>query len=1681
MQHPQTIQLQESPLVVIDSINSGKKDFDLKRYIEMVRIIISQSPQFFPQFAAAIQNHPNYELYSFVLSVPDEKKAIFKETMVKWTESSDVLFCIKAIQFLASLSKNEDIPDLFPLYKRLLPKYTYLLISTIRTTITNGKICNHYLDVVTHIDPDYIYMLVEPIKERRPEINNEEFYAMFKYMIKKIAQYKGPLNFLYPNLKQFLVLFERVTDQKIAQQVMIFLTTKLHAFLSTFLKYEFVLTLDQLKELEKKKIDLGCIKDPLLGTNLYVWDEKQDFKDTLVLFKLVIYGIRMAIVKLLPLLNRPSDIPVETYEWITTAVELIFKLSSGISFDSRFGVDLDRPEKWFEQIQETFLDRSPHILPECLTQDYKTYSTSFEIEIVESITRCLEGIPVGMLSTILPQPELMIQSCKFHCLRLGLIQSMFNSQILSPAVSTHYFKYFQKCLNYLHKLDDLDMKIHIRVAKLTFINVTLYPEGLNSVIPEIPNFIMNSLDYYVKTGSYVYLMIFKHVFRSIGNQPKESIYQLLEPCVPDLLEVLMNSLHIPRYSFLCTEILLTLPAKLTLMSEYLSSLVAAISVGLDAPFLKIQSFYDEKVCNLALQSVKSLNTCVENLSEDSLRSMIEPYLERLVIQLNRIVNCRFTEIVGDELPIFATKVLCKLKSRCESFYNCQFGSCVLLPSNSKLLELRTENYRVHVDYVPCFEAAITMCKDFLISHDYAMIEKASPDINLAIDVAFEFLKAPLNDNSVLLCSVWKLVFYSIHFGSTRALPEYSMTDFANNFAETLHICTDNTVEYLQKSNGLIPLSLVLAENLGNYDFTTTYNALHLLRHAITFKEFMDAVDKCHFSKQIIFSFEKFGISNQINKEYEFLLNFLNVKTKEFINFAVKRAFCRRYIYIDSYINFLGAVQIDPKDCDFLPKLLEIPINALESSFQVAFIKNVSWYLTQSYHISVERLEKILADAIPNLKQERNNRATPLKLAFLHLLLPLSRIESLKALLVTKNMLNVIFSMIFSPDKRASNLCFKILQGLRTYIMSNELLKNDISEHLNLYLKSNKNMAGAAISPAPGQLSGLARLGELFPVSPNVSNAIDSYFEAHFASTAMESEGLKALIQSSIRQKNELTNPSATIEKLFEFYCIISSRTQKKYLDAIESICMLFGEFKEIVADKIINYMDVSHEKLDLMLFIVKTGKLKAIMEVACSKISQIGAMVSGGSVDFISLKMYSCTKFIACLAQLGPIENTQVIMFHLKCMGAQLTALKGTLQSATTNFLVFYSQVYHLYFSFQEGVIKKIFPRFSEHTSTFFLDPAADYTYYVDQVQRMCRKMYYQEKEINQMASTFLKALATVKETFRLEVYFDLILEPILRDKNLLSEAILECCAAIIWKIDPNKAADELLECAIKFTKLIVQNQDIKNIEPRYLDPLIAFVSKSVAASGLKPLVLKSEILHVGSICTNLFDIPVDFFDTIFKELLQSLYSFKNIDLSIVTFGHLVEYISKRLKEETPKYVTYLVDALNDQCQHETIVSIMKLCVTFPDLFLPHLKILEPAFRNHIGKISQMSNMEIKTIMSEFLVFMLDRINEKESMEEFANAALRFVFMVMLQPSPIRFQWSELIKNSIIKNLKRVGSPVIKYESYILFIKSDFVNSQTTATRSGGIISLKNYLEVIMVDVQLRSKSWTQQTYFSLI
>ncbi|CAH7675619.1 hypothetical protein PPACK8108_LOCUS10651 [Phakopsora pachyrhizi] len=250
-------------------------------------------------------------------------------------------------------------------------------------------------------------------------------------------------------------------------------------------------------------------------------------------------------------------------------------------------------------------------------------------EIIDSFIFIFTQIDLVLFTeTIEPNMPLLVSELRSNGDLLAFPQYLLANQVLSKTFIGITLRYLMKHLEDLGK--DKKSGVLVRIFKMCFMAVTLFQENEVILQPHLSDLIMESLRYASFSNEPgQYYSVLRALFRSIGGGRFEILYKEVLPLLQVLLEelnTLLNSATDPKERDLFAELCLTVPVRLSVLLPYLSYLMRPLVIALQA------------VPDLVSQGLRTLELCVDNLTQEFLNPLMAPVIHEIMASLWKLLK-----------------------------------------------------------------------------------------------------------------------------------------------------------------------------------------------------------------------------------------------------------------------------------------------------------------------------------------------------------------------------------------------------------------------------------------------------------------------------------------------------------------------------------------------------------------------------------------------------------------------------------------------------------------------------------------------------------------------------------------------------------------------------------------------------------------------------------------------------------------------------------------------------------------------------------------------------------------------------------------------------------------------------------------------------------------------------------
>ncbi|CCE81661.1 Piso0_002324 [Millerozyma farinosa CBS 7064] len=234
--------------------------------------------------------------------------------------------------------------------------------------------------------------------------------------------------------------------------------------------------------------------------------------------------------------------------------------------------------------------------------------------------------PASFNEIVTSELPFMYESMLENAALLHLPQFFLASEITSGNFSSILISFLKSKLEILGKVELAKSNILIRLFKLCFMSVNLFPTTNEGVIlPHLNHLILESLKLATKAEEpIIYSYLVRILFRSISGGRFENLYKEIMPILPVLLENLNKMIANARRPYerdIYVELCLTVPVRLSVLVPHLSYLTRPLVYALNGSQ------------ELVSQGLRTFELCVDNLTAEYFDPMIEPVIDEIMTAL----------------------------------------------------------------------------------------------------------------------------------------------------------------------------------------------------------------------------------------------------------------------------------------------------------------------------------------------------------------------------------------------------------------------------------------------------------------------------------------------------------------------------------------------------------------------------------------------------------------------------------------------------------------------------------------------------------------------------------------------------------------------------------------------------------------------------------------------------------------------------------------------------------------------------------------------------------------------------------------------------------------------------------------------------------------------------------------
>lgn len=407
-------------------------------------------------------------------------------------------------------------------------------------------------------------------------------------------------------------------------------------------------------------------------------------------------------------------------------------------------------------------------------------------------------------------------------------------------VSKHFcsilIRYLMDNLDALGSVPFAEAQILLRLFKLVFLSITVYPEENESILqPYLSDIIIRCLKQSSENGSLNYFLLLRSLFRSIGGGRYEQLYREILPLLPLLLEhfnLMLRSANHQLIQDLFVELCLTTPVRLSSLLPHLGYLIRPIYISLSS------------TPELIGQGLRTLELCIDNLTQDFLDPLIGNYYEPIIQALySHLKPTPYNQ--NHAHP--SVRILGKLSGRSRRVQSVIFDSNYFESQSECLLvdSIGCGKCSIALDKIAIKSSDVSFCKAaflylwngatvFDLTVDYASVEKNSLSRTLLkpivegcqvallreecvsflmrisaffATVRYEFYRQ--TNNTTESFSVFPDILldaFELEISNQVSIDDQVATQLLNSFYSTLLELFNNSVDLIVDSSILTPLS-----------------------------------------------------------------------------------------------------------------------------------------------------------------------------------------------------------------------------------------------------------------------------------------------------------------------------------------------------------------------------------------------------------------------------------------------------------------------------------------------------------------------------------------------------------------------------------------------------------------------------------------------------------------------------------------------------------------------------------------------------------------------------------------------------------------------------------------------------------------------------------------------------------
>lgn len=351
-------------------------------------------------------------------------------------------------------------------------------------------------------------------------------------------------------------------------------------------------------------------------------------KDAFYLYRTLMSFLK-TIVHDLKVFNPPPNEYTQSNAKLWTAISRVFSYEEVIMFKELFheciiGLKFFANHNSPQKVIRKHFDINVPSLPVSATKDGK--------ELMEYLAFIFIQLDSSTFNEIIEtELEFIYERMLEDSALLHVAQSFLTTEITSANFLSILLRFLNTKLKDLGNVDFNESNVLIRLFKLSFMSVNLFPNTNELVLlPYLNDLILNSMKYATETEEpLVYYYLIRTLFRSIGGGRFENLYRSIKPILQVLLQTLNDMIltaKLPHERELYVELCITVPVRLSVLAPYLPYLMTPLVYALQG--------YPE----LVSQGLRTLELCIDNLTAEYFDPIIEPVIDDVLKYLFKLLK-----------------------------------------------------------------------------------------------------------------------------------------------------------------------------------------------------------------------------------------------------------------------------------------------------------------------------------------------------------------------------------------------------------------------------------------------------------------------------------------------------------------------------------------------------------------------------------------------------------------------------------------------------------------------------------------------------------------------------------------------------------------------------------------------------------------------------------------------------------------------------------------------------------------------------------------------------------------------------------------------------------------------------------------------------------------------------------